>query len=97
MRLAGIITITLILVFVSASPATADSTGRIYGKITTVDGDVFEGLIRWDRNEGTWVDFLNGNKKLSSKHRSSARKYRDRKKKITIFGILLGYRDTDYL
>ena len=95
MRLARFAAFALILVFISSTVAGADSDGRIYGKITTVDGDLFEGLIRWDKNEGSWVDFLNGNKELSERRSSSHRKYRERRKKIKIFGILLGYTDSD--
>ncbi len=67
-------------------PATAadDIDGRIYGRITTDDGEVFEGVIRWDRNEAGWVDVLNGDKVF----------YRDRRmatdsrgKRIEIFGV----------
>ena len=67
----------------------ADSSGRIYGKITTVDDDVFEGLIRWDKNEGSWVDVLNGNKELRRHDRSKRTKYRDRERSIELFGITI--------
>lgn len=39
-----------------------DGLSRIYGKIVTDDGDTFEGLIRWDKNEVSWVDVLDGTK-----------------------------------
>ena len=45
----------IFLIF-SVAVIAADNSGRIYGKITTVDGDVFEGLIRWDKNEAAWVE-----------------------------------------
>jgi len=77
-----------------SAPALADNSGRIYGKITTVDGEVFEGLIRWDKNEGSWVDFLNGNKDLPRKSRSERRRHEDRRQRITIFGITVGYSDS---
>ncbi|MBN2184945.1 MAG: hypothetical protein JW746_06420 [Candidatus Krumholzibacteriota bacterium] len=95
MRLARFAAIALVLLFISSAAAGADSDGRIYGKLTTVDGDIFEGMIRWDKNEGSWVDFLNGNKELSDRKSSSHRKYRERRKKIKIFGILLGYTDSN--
>jgi hypothetical protein len=61
----------------------AESDGRIYGRITTADGDILEGLIRWDKNEGAWVDILNGNKETSREVRKKAKatqrkKYSDR-------------------
>ena len=33
-------------------------SNRIYGTVTTVYGSQFTGYIRWDRNEGSWVDLL---------------------------------------
>jgi len=93
MKMVRIITAALAFALISTG-AQADSGGRIHGRITTVDGEVFEGLIRWDKNEGSWVDFLNGNKELSWKSRSNRRHYADRRKKITIFGIPVGYSDT---
>ncbi len=63
------------LIVAAAFVAQAEDTGRIYGQITTVDGDVFEGLIRWDKNEGSWVDVLDGDKNLPRKNlRKSSRK-----------------------
>ena len=86
--------IAVLAVLCFSAPALADNSGRIYGKITTVDGDVFEGLIRWDKNEGSWVDFLNGNKDLPRRSRSERRRDEDRRKRITIFGITVGYSDS---
>lgn len=54
---------------------------RIYGTITTRDGDTFEGLIRWDKNEASWVDVLDGDKTFSE---TTTRKVR---RTIEIFGI----------
>lgn len=77
--------------------AQADNSGRIYGKIYTIDGDELEGLIRWDKNEGSWVDILNGNKERyrsrSDRDRDRRRSYRDRSRsrsRVKIFGITLG-------
>jgi len=83
--------VTLMVVLIAAI-AHADNSGRIYGKITTVDGDTFEGLIRWDKNEASWVDILNGNKELEKRHKrdkDKRRKYHDRDR-IEIFGIEFG-------
>lgn len=78
----------------------ADNSGRIYGKITTVDGDVLEGLIRWDKNEGSWVDILNGQKELSRKNlRDVERKTRQKyssSRSIKIFGIKIADDDSHY-
>lgn len=37
-------------------------SNRLYGTITTVYGAEFTGYIRWDRNEGSWVDLLDASK-----------------------------------
>jgi len=80
-----------VLVIICATWAMADNSGRIYGKLTTVDGDVFEGLIRWDKNEASWIDVLNGNRDLKRKYKKSRRnKYRDREKSIDFFGWTVG-------
>ncbi|MFQ5499373.1 MAG: hypothetical protein ACE5FH_06845 [Candidatus Zixiibacteriota bacterium] len=70
----------------------ADQSGRIYGVITTVDGDEFTGLIRWDKNEACWVDVLDGTKELSRNARkhSKRRKYRGREASVEIFGLRIG-------
>jgi hypothetical protein len=73
--------------------ASADSAGRLYGKLTTVDGDVYQGLIRWDKNEASWNDILNGTKDVH-RSRGSSRS----REKIKVFGITIGerwHRDRD--
>lgn len=86
--------LSLALVIGMAVLAAADDNGRIYGRLTTVDGDVFEGLIRWDKNEGNWVDVLDGTKELPRDRwgSKSRRKYRDRESSIKILGIKIGGR-----
>ena len=91
MRISKILLMVAGLVIVISMAAWADNSGRIYGKITTVDGDVLEGLIRWDKNEGSWVDILNGEKELSRKNlrdveRRSPRKY-SKRRSVKLFGI----------
>ncbi len=80
--------------FVAALVVTieADDSGRIYGEITTDEGDTFEGFIRWDKNEGNWVDILDASKERPKRgtDKESRRKYRDRKATIEIFGITIG-------
>lgn len=62
--------------------------GQLYGKIYTDDKEVFEGFIRWDKNEGSWHDVLDGTKELDRER--GKRYYRDRNrrsKSISIFGL----------
>lgn len=49
--------------------AASPEVDRIWGRITTVSGQEYEGFIRWDRNEGSWVDLLDGSKDLPEEHR----------------------------
>lgn len=37
---------------------------RLYGRVTTTDGVVVEGYLRWDRNEATRADFLDAAKEI---------------------------------
>ncbi len=91
MKRNAILACAAIFVIAAASTGFADSTGRLYGKLTTVDGDVYEGLIRWDKNEASWTDILNGNKDIHRRHGSSRRHER-----VQVFGITIGERwDSD--
>lgn len=38
---------------------------RIWGRVHTGSGQVHEGFLRWDRNEGVWADLLNGYKEAA--------------------------------
>jgi hypothetical protein len=78
----------LVFIAVSAFPSMADSRGRIHGRVITFDGDEFEGLIRWDKNEASWIDMIDCTKELSL----SKRRGRDKEevKSIYIFGVRVG-------
>lgn len=41
---------------------TAQDAGFIYGKVTTEDGDTYEGPIRWGKEEVYWTDMFNASK-----------------------------------
>jgi len=67
--------------------------GRIYGKIYTDRGDILEGPIRWDKNEASWDDMLDGYKEQSRKAKQDKRhKYRDQGSQVKIFGLTI-YKD----
>ena len=51
---------SLLCVAVLASPVWAQDDDRIWGRLYTTTGDVHEGFIRWDRNEGSWLDRTDG-------------------------------------
>jgi len=101
MRLEKLLLIVIALLFTAAA-VQADNSGRIYGKIRTVDGDTFEGLIRWDKNEGSWVDILDGtrdrdDRDRESRSRRSDRKYRDRRSSFKVFGIRIDDNSDDFV
>ena len=77
----------------AATPAQADS-GRIYGKLYTIDDEVFEGWIRWDKNEAFWDDAIDGTcqrERLERTAKHKPRRYKDRRKRtINIFGLSIG-------
>ncbi len=90
MRHIKFLTIVLAGILLIAAFSYAKDNGRIYGKITTVDGDTFKGPIRWDKNEGNWVDVLDGTKEMDRRDRRSKRKYSRRRSNFEIFGISVG-------
>ncbi|MFZ5981839.1 MAG: hypothetical protein ACOYVF_14560 [Candidatus Zixiibacteriota bacterium] len=94
------IVLLLGMVLLATTDAKADNSDRLYGKITTVDGDILEGMIRWDKNEGCWVDILNGDKELSKNNlremdRESRKNYSSRHKSIKLFGMQIIDSDED--
>ncbi|HSG99164.1 MAG TPA: hypothetical protein VLB27_03885 [candidate division Zixibacteria bacterium] len=70
--------------------AVAGERSRIYGTLMTVDGESFEGYIRWDKNEGCWHDVLDGTKRREAIERSDRRRYRDRDRDFFGIGISFG-------
>ena len=56
----SLLAIFTLLAFISVS---AQDEGFIYGKVTTEDGDVYEGPIRWGKEEVYWTDMFNASKR----------------------------------
>jgi len=88
-------TLTVLMLVPVSTPA---GEGQLYGKIYTVDDEVLEGFIRWDKNEACWVDILNGNKELD---RRGHKRYRDRdhdrrSREIKIFGLTVYREGSDF-
>jgi hypothetical protein len=54
----------VIFLFLTPESSRGQETGRIWGLVETMGGQSFEGFVRWDRNEGSWADLLNGTKDL---------------------------------
>lgn len=78
-----------VLLFFAAGQAPAEE-GRIYGRIHTDRGDVLEGAIRWDKNEASWDDIIDGNKERTKTHnKHGRRRYRDDNTRVKIFGLTI--------
>lgn len=73
---------------------------RLYGRVTTASGDVYEGYLRWDRNEAGWSDVLDGTKELPWRNFADARDldpdFRDRRERsIGFLGIRISWTEDD--
>lgn len=55
---------TLLLAIAQPVQAEGSDDARLYGRVTTTDGRVIEGWLRWDRNEGSRLDFLDAAKEI---------------------------------
>lgn len=58
LKLSG--TVLASLLFLAAE---AQDEGFIYGRVTTEDGDTYEGPLRWGKEEVYWTDMFNASKK----------------------------------
>ena len=56
------VTNAILLTTIEKSFAKSDNTHFIYGKVTTLDDEVYEGQIRWGKEEAFWFDFFNSTK-----------------------------------
>jgi hypothetical protein len=75
------LTITLLSVLLvealTSTQLRAQDEGFIYGKVTTTDGVVYEGPIRWGKEEVYWVDLFNAGKEENKNLRYLSSKERD--------------------
>lgn len=81
-----------LLILLGSAQVSAES-GRIYGKLFTVDKDVFEGWIRWDKNEAFWDDIIDGTiekDRRDGDRKQGKRRYKESKGRIEIFGLSIG-------
>lgn len=46
-----------------AGPVFASDVGYIYGRVETVDGDAYQGELRWGKEEAFWDDIFNADKR----------------------------------
>ena len=95
MKLAALLALTLV-----ANPG-ADPE-RLYGRVFTADGRVLEGYLRWDRNEVSWTDFLDGAKEIPAEFLRQAEsldpeyaELRRRQRSIEAFGVRITWDEDD--
>ena len=67
----------IIFVVIVAVPLRAQDEGFIYGKVHTIDGKVYEGPIRWGKEEVYWVDIFNAGKEENKNLRYLTSRERD--------------------
>ena len=89
------------LLFSSSTVLRAQETDRIWGRVETAAGRVYEGYIRWDRNEGSWADVLDGSKEPSREAEEIWRELRDegdkhRDRVIEFLGVRISWDDRDF-
>lgn len=75
----------------------ADTQGFLYGRITTRDGQVHEGRLRWDDEEASWGDYFNSAKEENPWFDAAPRRERERgrRRTVEIFGLEIGSFDLD--
>ena len=56
------IIVVAIQLFIWPLDVQARNGGFLYGTIQTVDGDIYEGHLRWDDEEAFWTDMFNASK-----------------------------------
>ena len=83
---------SLLLALGFAGPLWAQDDDRVWGQVHTTSGDVHEGFIRWDRNEGSWVDILDGSKDVPEENYLAWLETRDIEGPPVRTIDLLGYR-----
>lgn len=91
---------TLLLSGLAVGPDRAPD--RLYGRVLTVDGEVVEGFLRWDRNEASWADFLDGAKEIPLEHIREAERLdpefaerRQRERSVVAFGVRITWDEDD--
>ena len=60
----GFLSLILVFIFSFSTPLKAQTTSEawLYGKVTTWDGDTYEGQLRWGKEEAYWTDMFNASK-----------------------------------
>lgn len=73
---------------------------RIWGRVTTVEGDRLEGFLRWDRNGTHWADLLSGSRAPDPERMSLVSRVRDpeappRRRVVEVGGYRVSWDEPD--
>ncbi|HKJ01033.1 MAG TPA: hypothetical protein VJ997_01225 [Longimicrobiales bacterium] len=98
----GLIKVAALVVMTLGAGGQADApVDRLYGRVVTAGGDVFEGFLRWDRNEGSWADLLDGSKEMPWQNARDAERLegrddrRGRERSIRVLGLRISWNDDE--
>lgn len=92
MQAIKLIRISCFAALLAAGSLQAQNADRLYGTISTRDGDVLQGLIRWGTNEAGWVDLFNGNKPIPEEHNEELLRMQGKEEKEPREFAFLGFR-----
>ncbi len=85
-RICKYLVISAVVILISTPLHAQDQLGRIYGKITLRDGDVYEGRISWGEHETAWIHTFDASYNHYDYHRDLYRKMRREGRKISRSG-----------
>jgi hypothetical protein len=94
---AGPLTVMVVLAPVTGE-AQAQDADRIFARVRTAAGETYEGTVRWDRNEGSWADLLDGIKDLDAELLEWVTGWDEedaRERSIEFLGIRITWNDDD--
>jgi hypothetical protein len=91
MSIAQRIVVVALLAFAALAPAlhAGDAQGLLYGRVTSRNGAVYEGRLRWGDEEASWVDLFNSAKaenpwRVAAGHEATPRR-------VEVFGTPLPF------
>lgn len=76
----------------AAEASPRDPRGFLYGRITTRSGSVYEGRLRWNKEEAFWGDFFNAAKEDLPYFKHVPKEKRRQRESVEVFGIPIGVR-----
>ena len=90
----------LVFLMVAGGQGTPEAN-RLYGRVVTAGGEVYEGYMRWDQNEGSWADVLNGTKEMPWENERDAERLggrepsRERRHSVRVLGLHISWTDDE--